>query len=132
MPAEVSILLIEDDPDDIMFLKEAFTDNGLKVKMEILTKGDQINKYLGENHPLPGLIIMDLNLPKLHGREILCLIRENPGYNEVPIAILTTSSLEEDIRYCMDHGADRYFSKPASPDEYSVVVRELYHMATNG
>lgn len=129
MPGELHILLIEDDADDIEFLKDAFAEQNLKVKLDILTRGDQINKYLDSNPVLPQLIVMDLNLPKIHGRQVLGIIRENPSFDKVPIAVLTTSSLEEDITFCMENGADKYFTKPSSPAGFASVVRELEAMS---
>ena len=98
--------------------------------MEILTRGDQINKYLESRPVLPQLIVMDLNLPKIHGRQVLGIIRANPDFRAVPIAVLTTSSLEEDISFCMEHGADKYFTKPSSPDGFANVVKQLEAMCS--
>ncbi len=132
MPDSKHILVIEDDADDIEFLSTAFSDNSLQVKLEILNRGDQINKYLENNKPLPQLIIMDLNLPKMHGRDVLCMIRGNPRFNKVPIAVLTTSNLEEDIAYCMKNGADKYFIKPSSAEEFKNLALDLYKMSETG
>ena len=128
MPGELAILLIEDDADDIDFLKDAFRENKLDVSIEVLNRGDLINKYLEAERPLPHLIVMDLNLPMLHGREVLCRIRENHRFNTVPIAVVSTSSLEEDVSFCLQAGADRFFSKPSSPAGFASLVKELYKM----
>ena len=81
MPASLRILVIEDDADDIDFLTDAFAENGVQVKLETLTRGDLINKYLESVREFPDLIVMDLNLPKLHGRDVLCRIRD-AGYKQ--------------------------------------------------
>jgi DNA-binding response OmpR family regulator len=130
MPTSLKILLIEDDGDDIDFLKTAFAENEHQVSWEVLIHGDLINKYLESNKVLPDLIVMDLNLPKLHGREVLCRIRENPRFNSVPIAVVTTSSLEEDKSYCKEKGADKYFVKPSSPEGFANLVSALYKMGS--
>jgi CheY-like chemotaxis protein len=131
MPEPFKILLIEDDPDDIDFLREAFKDNGVDVDLEILMRGDLITKWLISDSSVPHLIVMDLNLPKLHGREVLCLIRENKKFIKVPIVVLTTSSLEEDKEYCFKKGADKFISKPSSPEGFDELVKSLVKTVKN-
>ena len=75
---------------------------------------------------------MDLNLPKLHGRDVLCLIRKDRRFDRVPVAVLTTSNLVEDISFCMDHGADKFISKPATSEGFAALVDDLTAMARKG
>ncbi len=119
MPAPHHILLIEDDHDDINFLREALDENNVNYEMETLTKGDQIIAYLQKNPQPPDLIIMDLNLPKLHGREVLCKIREDKRFNNVPVIVLTTSSLPEDKSFCLENRADKFLTKPSTPEGFN-------------
>ena len=130
MPAPLKILLLEDDADDIEFLRSAFLENNLPASFEILTRGDLINNYLESVKPLPDLVVMDLNLPKLHGREVLSRLRGNPRFDDVPVAVVTTSSLEEDKTYCMEKGADSFFSKPTSPEGFAVLVKALHRLGS--
>jgi CheY-like chemotaxis protein len=128
MPASLRILVIEDDADDIDFLTDAFAENGVQVKLETLTRGDLINKYLESVREFPDLIVMDLNLPKLHGRDVLCRIRDDKRFDKIPLAVLTTSSLEEDRTYCMEHGANQFISKPSSPEGFTRLIQKLTGM----
>jgi DNA-binding response OmpR family regulator len=130
MPALYHILLIEDDHDDISFLKDALDENNVNYKLETLTKGDQIIPYLQQHQQPPDLIIMDLNLPKLHGREVLCKIRENKNFKTVPLIVLTTSSLPEDINFCRSNGADNFITKPSGPEGFNELIRTLLHIMT--
>jgi DNA-binding response OmpR family regulator len=129
MPSPLKILHIEDDPDDVMFLQEALKDNKVQFKTETLVRGDLILKWLESSDFLPDLIIMDLNLPKLHGREVICKLRDDQRFSTVPIVVLTTSSLSEDKEYCLDKGADVFISKPASPEGFDQLVRTLTMVA---
>jgi CheY-like chemotaxis protein len=118
MPETIQILLIEDDHDDITFFKDALQDNGVAFKLETLTRGDLITGYLQNENKLPDLIVMDLNLPKLHGREVLCKIKDDKRFKGIPLIVLTTSSLVEDQQYCLEKGADHFVSKPSSPEGF--------------
>lgn len=131
MPEPFKILLIEDDPDDIDFLREAFKDNAIDVNLDILMRGDLITNWLNSDSPSPHLIVMDLNLPKLHGREVLCMIKAKKKYAKVPIVVLTTSSLEEDKDFCMKKGADTFISKPSSPEGFDELVKSLVKTVKN-
>ena len=130
MPETINILLIEDDHDDIGFLTDALSENKVKFKLETLTRGDQITPYLAKKLPLPDLIVMDLNLPKLHGREVLCIIRDDKRFKNVPVIILTTSSLPEDRSFCMEKGADHFMSKPSSPEGFKHLTRFILQTAS--
>jgi len=130
MPDLIHFLLIEDDQDDITFLKEALDENGIPYKMETLTRGDLITDYLSNIKRLPDLIVMDLNLPKLHGREVLCKIRKDKKFSNVPVIILTTSSLQEDVNFCMEKGADKFVSKPATPEGFRELAGILLQAAS--
>jgi DNA-binding response OmpR family regulator len=129
MPDHIHILLIEDDHDDINFLKDALDENKVKYRLETLTRGDLITGYMNSHSAPPDLIVMDLNLPKLHGREVLCKIRENKTYRNVPLVVLTTSSLQEDKSFCLEKGADQFMVKPSSPEGFSELVTVLRQTA---
>jgi CheY-like chemotaxis protein len=129
MPDQINILLIEDDHDDIDFLTEALKDNNVSFNLKTLMKGDLINKYITEENLLPDLIIMDLNLPKLHGREVICRIKDSIKLKEIPLVVLTTSSLSEDREYCLRKGADKFISKPATPEGFNNLVDVLVSVA---
>jgi CheY-like chemotaxis protein len=129
MPAKVKILYIEDDPDDIVFLKMALDDDALDYRLETVMRGDLVIPFLSGSGYRPDIIIMDLNLPKIHGRELVKLIRSRSELRTVPLLVLTTSSLHEDIAHCMKHGADSYVTKPSDPDGFAVLAGTVRRMA---
>jgi DNA-binding response OmpR family regulator len=131
MPEQVHILLIEDDIDDIDFFRNALLENQVDFSLETLTKGDHITVYLKSGKELPDIIIMDLNLPKLHGREVLRRIRHEKKYRKVPLIVLTTSTLEEDRNFCLENGADKFVSKPTSPEGFNELIRIVLETARN-
>jgi len=129
MPGKLKILLIEDDRDDVEFLKVALDDNRVHYSMETLMRGDLVPKWLSDQHERPDIFIMDLNLPKMHGREVICKIKEHPDFRTVPLIVLTTSSLPEDIEYCMRNGADKFISKPSTTEGFTVLVKDILETA---
>ncbi|SJZ47033.1 response regulator [Sediminibacterium ginsengisoli] len=114
MPHTIKILLIEDDQDDIELLQETLRENGIDYELELIKDGGQVAGYLGNVREAPDVIVMDFNLPKIHGREILRDIRSATGFQHVPIVILSTSSATEDINYSYNQGASRYLIKPTT------------------
>jgi DNA-binding response OmpR family regulator len=129
MPRPLRIFLIEDDHDDRELLEVALTDNGIKYDLEWINKGDMIISWLQNKETrVPDLIIMDLNLPKLHGKEVICKIKENPRFSKIPLLVLTTSSSNEDKQYCLDKGADVFMSKPSDMDGFAVLVKTIVGM----
>jgi CheY-like chemotaxis protein len=129
MPEPLNILLIEDDLDDIDFLKAALTDNNVPFKIEALMQGDQIINWLINTKTDPDIIIMDLNLPKLHGREVICKIKENARFKDIPLIVLTTSSSAADREYCMEKGADMFISKPSSAGGFKDLIENIVNTA---
>ena len=114
MPHAIRILLIEDDQDDIELLQETLRENGIDYELELIKDGGMVAVYLANAASVPGVIVMDFNLPKVHGREILRDIRSTTGFQHVPIVILSTSSSAEDINYSYNQGASRYLIKPTT------------------
>src|SRR4051812_7914911 len=105
MNKKMHILLIEDDADDVELLQDAFENNGVEHTMEVINDGGKVSGYLHTNNEFPDVIVMDLNLPKVHGKEILKEIKSTPKYDKVPVVILTTSSSPEDRKYTLGLGA---------------------------
>lgn len=111
------VLLVEDNEGDIKLIEEAIIDNNLFIELELLKDGGQAMSYLenkvnGGYSDLPDLIIMDLNLPKVQGKELLKAYKEDKIIKKIPIVILTTSSLNADIDECFSSGANAYLIKP--------------------
>jgi CheY-like chemotaxis protein len=118
----VTILLVEDDLDDIMLLQGALHDNHIVYKMDVVMEGDKVDAHLSNVARLPQIIILDFNLPKKHGKEILVDIKTDPRFQHIPVIVLTTSSAQEDIDYSYQHGASHFITKPTSVTEFNKVA----------
>lgn len=119
---KISILMADDDEDDCMLANEALTESNLQHQLDIVKDGEELMDYLYQrgkyanpnNLPLPGLILLDLNMPKKDGREALREIKTNPTFKHIPVVILTTSKAQEDIQLCYDLGANSFIIKPVT------------------
>ena len=118
----ITIVLADDDPDDRQLTEEAFQENRLANHLHCVEDGEKLLDYLhrrGEyekyrNDPLPGLILLDLNMPRKDGREALKEIKADPNLRRIPIVVLTTSKAEEDIIRTYDLGVNSYVTKPVT------------------
>ena len=116
------ILLAEDDPDDIYLISEAIDESKLPVHMMMVQDGEELLQYLHrkppyedpESSPRPDLILLDLNMPRVDGREVLEEIKSDPALRMIPIIVLTTSKAEEDLERTYTAGASGFVTKPAS------------------
>ena len=130
--ALVKIVMADDDVDDRMLTLKAFKKNKLANEVITLDDGQHLMDYLlgtGEFKsppaPLPGLILLDLNMPRKDGREALKEIKEHPKLRKIPVVVLTTSKADEDIVRSYDLGVNSFISKPVSFDELVRLVREI-------
>jgi CheY-like chemotaxis protein len=129
----ITILMAEDDPDDRMLTQEAWEENRLANCLHFVEDGEQLIDYLHRrgsyadlsNEPLPGLILLDLNMPKKDGREALKDIKADPKLRRIPVVILTTSKAEEDILRTYNFGANSFITKPVTFEGLVEVVRTL-------
>ena len=126
------ILLVEDDPDDVDLIKRAISDSSLKVQLDVVDNGEDALKYLSDeggakNHALPDLVLLDLNLPRVSGQEVLRSIRSNHDLSHLVVIILTTSSAQEHVYQCYQLNANCYLSKPVSMSKYTELVRGVYN-----
>jgi CheY-like chemotaxis protein len=119
--APKSILMADDDPDDRLLIQEAFQEAGLSTALYFVEDGEELMDFLRHEgkhsqaeRPLPGLILLDLNMPRKDGREALREIRADQALRRIPIVVLTTSKSEEDICRSYDMGANSYITKPVS------------------
>jgi len=110
----MKILLIEDDMDDIELLQEALKKHAIHYKMDVARDGSAAVSYIKSCKDLPDLVVLDFNLPRIHGREVLLEIKSAPLFKNIPVLILTTSSAREDMEYSLSHGADKYLIKPTT------------------
>src|SRR4051812_34390632 len=131
MKKPLDILLIEDDIDDIDLLKDALADNKVAYHMDIIMEGDKVYSYLKSAETLPGIIVMDLNLPKTDGKELLLKLKSSFQLTEIPIVILTTSSSKADIDYCNKMGIRKFITKPATMEGWNTTIHSIVNVARN-
>ena len=135
------ILLVEDNPDDVELTRIAFAEAGSGHVIRVVTDGAEALDYLlarGEHanrdiSDMPALVLLDLNLPKLNGREVLQAIRENPATRSLPVVVLTTSAEPMDVGSVYELGANSYIQKPVEFERFVDVVRQigLYWLVLN-
>ena len=130
MDKSLRIFLIEDDMDDIELLQESLKDNSVLFTMNIVREGDKVSTYLKECTVLPHVIVMDFNLPKVHGKDILKTIKSFDGFKDVPLLVLTTSTAKDDIDYSYKMGADKYLTKPSNIKGFNETVAAIVELAT--
>jgi CheY-like chemotaxis protein len=126
----IDVLLVEDDPGDTLMIREAFADNKLRNRLSSVADGVEALAFLrreGEfaDAPRPDLILLDLNLPRKDGREVLEEIKEDAVLRAIPVVVLTTSEAEEDILRSYSLHANAYVTKPVDFDRFIDVVRQI-------
>lgn len=123
------IVLIEDDADDVELLQDALDAHKIQYELTVLKDGSAASGYCEKADILPDIIVMDFNLPRIHGRDVVKLIRCKEKFANVPILILSTSSSQEDIRYAYKTGADKYLIKPATIEAIHETIRTIVELA---
>ncbi len=126
----VEVLLVEDDPGDELMTREAFEDNKIGNTLHVAHDGEEALDFLyrrGAHAGAPSvdLILLDLNLPKYDGRQVLEVIKSDPELTHVPVVILTTSSSEEDILRSYKLHANAYVTKPVDVNQFIAAVRQI-------
>lgn len=129
MKKPLDILLIEDDMDDVDLLKDALDENKVLYQMEVIMEGDKVYKYLTDADVLPEIIVMDLNLPKTGGKQVLMEIKSFSPFTKIPIVVLTTSSAKNDIDYCNSMGISKFITKPATIDGWNTTIDSIINIA---
>src|SRR5688572_25042291 len=130
MKESLKVLLIEDDMDDVELLKEAFADNKVEYEMEVIMEGDRVKPFLQNAEFIPSIIIMDLNLPKTDGKEILKDIKSTDAFKAIPLIVFSTSSSKEDIQYAYSLGANKFITKPTTIAGWNETIEVIVHLAT--
>lgn len=128
MSRTLRIVLIEDDADDVELLQDALDSQNIKHELTHLKDGSAAAGYCEKASVLPDIIIMDFNLPKVHGREVVKMIRSKEKFASVPILILSTSSSKEDISFAYKAGADKYLIKPATIEAIQETIRTILEL----
>ena len=126
----IEVLLVEDSPGDVRLTREAFKDAKVHINLHVASDGAEAMEYLGRegkyaNAPRPDLILLDLNLPKKDGREVLAELKESPALKCIPVVILTTSASETDIQGSYQHHANCYITKPVDLEGFLKVVKSI-------
>lgn len=130
MSKQIKIVLIEDDLDDVELLQENLDAHGIHYTLSVIKDGSAALQFCDNSDFLPDIIIMDFNLPKVHGREVITRIRSDKRFANVPILILSTSSAMEDINYAYKVGADKYQVKPATLEAIRQTIDTIVQLAT--
>jgi CheY-like chemotaxis protein len=128
--AAIDVLLVEDDPGDVLMTREAFEDYKVQNNLFVVTDGVEAMNFLrkqGEyaDVPTPDLILLDLNLPKMDGREVLAAVKEDEHLRSIPVVVLTTSEAEEDVIRSYSLHANAYVTKPVDFDRFISVVQQI-------
>jgi CheY-like chemotaxis protein len=126
----IDVLLVEDDPGDVLMTREAFEHHKIHNQLHVVNDGDQALQFLhqtGEyaSAPRPGLILLDLNLPRRDGLEVLAELKEDPRLRVIPVVILTTSQADEDILRSYALHANAYVSKPVDFERFMEVIQQI-------
>lgn len=125
-----NILLVEDNPSDVRLTQEAFKEGKKRVNLEVVMDGIEALRYLRKedeysDRPTPDLILLDLNLPKWDGRQVLKAIKSDEKLRSIPVLILTTSNAEQDIINSYDLHANCFINKPVDFDSFFSIIQQI-------
>jgi two-component system, chemotaxis family, response regulator Rcp1 len=128
MPVEV--LLVEDSPGDVRLTRDAFHETNQSIRLHVAVDGVEAMDFLKKrgafvNSPRPDFILLDLNIPKMDGREVLAQIKKDDNLKTIPTIILTTSDSETDIRKSYELQANCYLSKPVQLEDFENIVKSI-------
>ncbi len=127
---QVEILLVEDNPGDIRLIVEVLKEGKISNHLNVVEDGEEALAYLRregsyQDSIMPDIILLDLNLPKINGTEVLAEIKNDPLLKHIPVIILTTSEAEQDIAKAYDLHANCYITKPVDLEQFLTVVRSI-------
>jgi two-component system, chemotaxis family, response regulator Rcp1 len=127
----IEILLVEDNPGDVRLAMEAFRDGKLANRLRVVGDGDEALALMRregthQGAPRPDLVLLDLNLPRVSGQEVLALLRADPELTKIPVVVLTASQEEHDVLRALHLGATAYMTKPVDAAQLMRVVEEVH------
>jgi len=127
----INVLLVEDDPGDVLMTREAF-DEYLHNRLDVVSDGEQALAFLRREDgyadaPRPDLILLDLNLPRRDGREVLQEVKRDPALRAIPVIVLTTSQAEEDVLRSYQLHANAYVTKPVDFESFIEAIKQIDH-----
>lgn len=126
----IQVLMVEDDAGDVQLTREALKDSKLMIDLHVVDDGEKALNFLRRQAPFakaprPDLILLDLNLPKVDGREVLQIVKTDAALRPIPIVVVTTSDADADIERSYGLGANCYVTKPIGLDQFVKVVRSI-------
>ena len=129
-PQPIEVLLVEDDPGDVLMIREAFEENKVRNHLHVVSDGQEAVDFVRRqgaygDAPRPDLVLLDLNLPRKDGREVLAEIKGDDELSSIPVVVLTTSEAEEDILRSYSLHANAYVTKPVDFERFIQVVRQI-------
>jgi two-component system, chemotaxis family, response regulator Rcp1 len=129
-PKSLDILLVEDNPLDVLMTRKALEEGGFEFMLHVTEDGEEAIDFLHHNcnstdanKPCPDLILLDLNLPKKNGKEVLTQIRQHPDMLHIPVIVLTTSDEEKDVLECYSLNANCYITKPVGLENFKKAIQ---------
>lgn len=127
---KLTVLLVEDNPGDVFLIKKAFVKNGMDIALHVVRDGVEATRFLWRQEPYvqvprPNIIILDLNLPRKDGRELLAEIKTDKDLGPIPVIVFTTSTLEDDVKTSYALHANSYVVKVSNWEDFSAIVRSV-------
>ena len=121
----VRILLVEDSPGDVLLTREALSESTMASELFVVSDGVEAMAFLHAEHPRPDIVLLDLNLPRMNGHEVLDAIENDPELRRIPVIMLTTSSAQGDILQAYDQHVNSYIRKPVDLNSFLDVVHAI-------
>lgn len=130
LPGTAEVLLVEDDPGDVLLTREAFAQHHLGTQLHVVGDGEEAMRFLrgtGDfaGAPRPALVLLDLNLPRRSGLEVLAELKADPGLQTIPVVVLTTSQAQQDILRSYQLHTNAYIVKPFDADQFSAAIGQI-------
>jgi CheY-like chemotaxis protein len=127
---QIEILLVEDNPGDVRLMEEAFKEGSVTSHLNVVGNGEEALAFLRKQEgfisaPRPDLVILDLNLPRKDGREVLAEIKSDPDLKRIPVVVLTTSDAEQDVTRSYNLHANCYITKPVGLERFFTVIHRI-------
>lgn len=121
------VLYADDDIDDKTWIGDACKAANCSLQLKFVENGKEVLKFLEQCHSneLPALIVLDINMPEMDGKQTLRILKSNPGYQHIPVAMVTTSSSQMDVDVCKRLGASIFLTKPDTYPQWQQVIRQL-------
>jgi CheY-like chemotaxis protein len=129
-PAPIEVLVVDDDAGDVLMIEEALTANEIVSRLHVVSDGVEALAFLRREEPhaeapRPHLILLDLNMPRMDGREVLAAVKNDAELRSIPVVVLTTSALDEDVLRSYELRANAFVTKPVDLDQFTTIVQQI-------